>query len=284
MGKKFLMKLSLVLCAVCVFALGAFSVEASAGETHNVGLLTKLNSTQEEYKVYMDAALSSGLWTLFTVESQSTAFFVFYDSLIAMQMGLNSGEVDEIDLPGVVGKYMVNINPNYAVACVARMSKPVYLAFGFLEKDGTELRNKFNEALKAMKADNTLSLLHTEYLSEPGTKEAHPVTFEKFDGADTITIAVTGDLPPIDYIAPNGIPAGFNTAILAEIGKRLHVNIKLLNIDSAARASALASKRADVAFWFLVLKDEDKQPDVPAGVILSEPYYEWNEYLHIRKK
>ena len=269
---------------LCVFMLTALLAGNAAAGVHNVGLLTKLNSTQEEYQTYMDAALSSGLWTLFTVESTDTAFFVFYDSLIAMQLGLNSGEVNEIDLPETVGEYMVNVNPDYAIACVSVMSKPVYFAFGFLEKDGATLRDRFNEALRAMKEDRSLALLYDRYLKKPGVGEIEPVKFEKFDGAETIRVAVTGDLPPIDFIAPDGTPAGFNTAILAEIGHRLHVNIELINIDSSARASALASGRADVAFWFQVFRGTDQQPDVPEGVVLSEPYYEWNKYLHIRKK
>ncbi len=107
---------------LCVFMLTALLAGNAAAGVHNVGLLTKLNSTQEEYQTYMDAALSSGLWTLFTVESTDTAFFVFYDSLIAMQLGLNSGEVNEIDLPETVGEYMVNVNPDYAIACVSVLS------------------------------------------------------------------------------------------------------------------------------------------------------------------
>ena len=110
------------------------------------------------------------------------------------------------------------------------------------------------------------------------------VAFEKFEGAETIKVAVTGDLPPIDYVAADGTPAGFNTAILAEIGKRLKVNIELMNVESGARAAALSSKRADVVFWFQVRAGEGVQPDVPEGVILSESYYDWTKYLHIRKK
>ena len=38
---------------------------------------------------------------------------------------------------------------------------------------------------------------------------------------------------------------------------------------------------ADV-FWFQVRGGEVVQPDVPDGVILSESYYDWTKYLHIR--
>ena len=61
------------------------------------------------------------------------------------------------------------------------------------------------------------------------------------------------------------------------------MNIELLDIEAGARAAALASGRSDVVFWFKVYTG-DPQPDVPEGIVLSEPYYEWNEYLHICKK
>ena len=92
-------------------------------------------------------------------------------------------------------------------------------------------------------------------------------------------------MPPIDYIAPDGTPAGYNTAILSEIGRRLKVNIKTLNVETVARASALKSKRADVVFWFQSSIDPSyPNLDVPDGIILSEPYYKWNEQYFIGRK
>ena len=59
----------------------------------------------------------------------------------------------------------------------------------------------------------------------------------------------TGALLPMDYVAADGTPAGFNTAILAELGKRLNVNIELVQVDSLGRASALVSGQVDLVFW-----------------------------------
>ena len=73
--------------------------------------------------------------------------------------------------------------------------------------------------------------------------------FETFDGADTIKVGVTGDLPPFDYMTEAGEPEGFNKVILAEIGKRIGKNIELVSIDSGSRAIALSSGQIDVVFW-----------------------------------
>ena len=64
------------------------------------------------------------------------------------------------------------------------------------------------------------------YMAVNGAPESIP--FETFEGAETIRVAVTGDLPPIDYVAADGKAAGFNTALLAEIAKRLKDSITLI--------------------------------------------------------
>ena len=95
------------------------------------------------------------------------------------------------------------------------------------------------------------------------------------DGADTIKVAVTGDLPPLDLVLANGKPAGFNTALLAEMGKRLNKNIEIFDIEGDARASALTSGRADVIFWAIVPVDDSRPKDIdtPEGAVLTEPYF-----------
>ena len=100
-----------------------------------------------------------------------------------------------------------------------------------------------------MKEDGTLQKLIDEYIikaSDGGEPVA--IAFEKFEG-DPIRIAVTGSLPPMDYVAADGTFAGFNTAVLAEIGKRLQKNIELVQVDSIGRALALSEGTVDVVFW-----------------------------------
>jgi ABC-type amino acid transport substrate-binding protein len=53
----------------------------------------------------------------------------------------------------------------------------------------------------------------------------------------------------MDYVAADGTPAGFNTAVLAEIGNRLGKNIEIVVVDSLGRAAALASGAVDAVFW-----------------------------------
>ena len=274
-------RLSLVVLAVFVVALLSGAVSAAENK---IGFLSKLNVTPEEAQKNAEAWIHSGNIKVFRSGEQFITTTVFYDSLTSLVMALNAGDVYEISLPVPVAEYVMNVNDGFEISSLVR-TMPASLALGFRKDDDPTLRNKFNEALLSMKADGTLAILRSKYIDEPGLDEPEPVKFDKYENIDTtIKVAVTGDLPPIDLIAADGTPAGFNTAVLAEIAKRLKINVELVNIDSGARAASLASKRSDVVFWFASYKGVDVQPDVPEGVVLSETYYTWNEDLLLKKK
>ena len=262
------------LCVIIAMLFTAGYASSLERQVIRLGLLSKLNTTEEEF---------SETWQkTFAPKNGSLQVIVkFYDTLTAMQMALNAGEIHQIVLPEAVAEYVLNVNKQ-AESTLVLPSRGMGLAFGFRE-DSRELRSRVNEALSAMREDWTLPAIEGVYTSRPGESEPEPVKFSVFPGAQTLRAAVTGDLPPIDYIAPDGTPSGFNTAVLAEIGRRLHVNIELVEIDTGARTAALASGRADVVFWYEVDTSAQTQPDIPDGVIISEPYYEWHKFIHIRK-
>ena len=138
------------------------------------------------------------------------------------------------------------------------------------------MKNSFDAAIEAMKADGTLDELVDEYITHP--LEILPsVAMPQIDGAATIKVGITGDLPPLDLILADGTPAGFNTAVLAEISKRVNKNIELVQVNSGARAAALTSGQVDVIFWVIVPADDSQRPknfDTPEGVAVTEPYYQ----------
>ena len=251
----------------------------------NVGILSKLNMTPEEYSELIANGRKAGAWGFFTSKpEQREISFKFYDSLQALQLALNAGEIEEAVFPEAVAEYIMNVTGSYRVTSIAK-TKPAYLAFGFRMDDaGKALAAKFNDAILSMKSDGTLAVLQGQYIYEAGIGDPEAIEFRKFDNTDNkIVIAVTGDLPPIDYVAADGTAAGFNTAVIAEIGKRLNVNIELTYIMSGARAATVMSGRADAVFWIQGYRDVPKHSDIPEMLVLSEPYYEWNEFLFISR-
>lgn len=186
----------------------------------------------------------------------------FYDSLDSMVLGLLSGEIISFDIYSCVAEYICSRNDqliNYVTydttsersGFVAEVLDRFSNGFSFMMLEGNEaLRDEFNQAIADMKADGTLDRLIDEHITKViNGEEPQVIVPDEIAGAETITVAVTGCLPPMDYIAPDGTVAGFNTAILAEIGRRLGKNIKFVQVDSSGRALALSTGRVDVVFW-----------------------------------
>lgn len=260
----------------------AFSAESAVIFSVRLGYLARLNTTEEDFKSIIESANSANDWSIFNPNHEMFGV-KFYDSLSSMQMALSANEIDEMVLPEMTASYLVNVNPDYKVCCASRSHNPMSLAFGF-KRDilSQRMANKFNQAIKSMEEDLTLANLLSQYII--AAEDYKPVKLPIFPNAEKIRVAVTGDLPPIDYIGPDGEPAGFNTALLAEIAQRLKINIEILQVNAGSRTAALISGRADVAFWYETAKDFTYNADAPGGIILSEPYYNWNTFLHVNLK
>ena len=259
------------------------AAEKSAVPTGNIklGMITHLNATEAR----MDEILKM-------VEEESKVpvsnyTVTYYDNLKLMQMGIESGGVDQISVYKSVGNYVVANNDKYEVVSDLTL-KTLSDNFCFaLRKEDAELKADLNKAIEEMKADGSLEKLANDYIVNVDKgKEPPAVELPMTDGAQSIKVGVTGDLPPLDYVSADGKAAGFNTALLAEVAKRSGKNIEIVDIDSGARAAALASKQIDVIFW-VVVPNGDKIPadiDTPEGVELSEPYFKDNvEHLKFKK-
>ena len=230
------------------------------------------------------------LWEVGSNNNGTPDEFRFYDNLAAMLLALQAGEINGMFLTRPVAEYLIAQNPTLKVSEVIGLPVELGYAFGFINNEkGETLRNKFNEALSIIKQVGRLDKLKAKYLVKPGAKEPEVVKFATFQDGETIKVAVTGDLPPLDYIRADGKAAGFNTALLAEIGKHLGCNIEIMQVDSAARVPALTSGRADVVFWFSMWAftgsfADREQPDLTSDVIVSAPYYTTDMLFKAGKK
>lgn len=272
--------------ATCVMAAALFtgcgggSTPAQNSEDIKIGTIKYLNVTETTMDELIKKAEEEANIKL------STHATTFYDSLPLLQMGLESGSVEEASTYKCVADYLIARNPKVEIA---GGHNPAHLSDNFcfaMRAADAELKNKIDAALGAMKDDGTLDSLVKTYITDlKGAEDPPAVTIEKIDGAETLKIGVTGDLPPLDLVLANGQVAGFNTAMLAELGKRLNRNIEIVQIDSASRAAALTSNQIDVSFWAVVPASADMPIDIdkPEGVEVSTPYFR-DEIVHIQLK
>ena len=264
---------------ISLLAVLLFCSQVLAGDL-NIGTLTYLGTTEAEFQEGLDSLRAGDIASNDEFIRQlvnNRRVIKFHDSLMSLLMNLKSGRLDEIMLPETTARYLMNNNKSHEIKFSTKFLSSG-ISFGFRE-DNTALKQEFDDAINSMKADGTLQTLEG-YTSKTRYESITP---EEFDNAEVITIAVTGDMPPIDMFAGDGKPAGYNTAVVAEIGRRLRKNIRLLNVDSGGRSAALSSGKADVIFWYRSSRSQiegrdkfdDLFNDVPEGVILSVPYFDW---------
>ena len=285
MKKAIVVLLALALCAGCAYA------EGETPRRYAEGILAYANMPSDEYLDFVNEGISQAVWNIYTNTHPAYAAFantfpnqeIPFDSVTDMLMALDAGKIDTMEFPEHVGRYFMTQpgNADKYVPYLYATGVNYYLSMGFIE--GSKWFEPFNTAIKAMNEDDTLLLLKAKYVGKANA-DMKPITFEKFHDAETVKIAITGDMPPIDYIAADGTPAGFNTAMLAEIGRRLKVNVELVSVTAGARAAALASGRADGVFWFWYDKTTKTPRDVPAGVELTEPYYTYDTFMYVGKR
>ena len=241
-----------------------------------VGRLAYAGVSEEQYNLMVKNSRKQG-------EPEITT--KFFDTLSNMKLALDSGQIDEIVINESTAMYMSAWDTTLEKK---DYNEPVKVSFSMLLKKGNEeLCKKLSATIKEMKEDGTFDDLETNYLyAYIGEAYPKPVKCEHKDEWKTLTVAVTGDLPQMDFVSVSGEPAGYSTAVAAELGKRLGYNIEFLNIDSGARATALSTGTADVVFWSVSVTGESfntENIDIPDGTIITEPYIEQKNMVVTKK-
>lgn len=229
--------------AIILAGLMLLSLAACGGKEDNVvkvGVLEAdgLNDMRtEEHLAHMKEELKHS--------SDVTTEFSTYDNLSTALMDLEAGKIASISLEESTANYVAARNEKVTVNKIDLKTE-----FSMMTLDtNKEVYDILNNAIKEMKADGTLDTLVENELKAYINSDPVAKDLPHFDGAKTIKIGVTGDVPPMDFVASNGKAAGFNIALLAEIANRAQVNIELVQIDTGARAMALSSDKVDAVFW-----------------------------------
>ena len=170
---------------------------------------------------------------------------VNYNNLSSALMDLEGGKIKDVVIEKSVANYVAAHNEKITVIEDSRNAD-----FSMMTLDSKrDVYDILNNAIKEMKADGTLENLIENELKAYISSDPVAKDLPHFDGAITIKVGVTGDMPPMDFVAANGKAAGFNIALLTEIANRAQVNFEIVQIESGSRAMALSSGKVDVVFW-----------------------------------
>lgn len=185
--KKFFMA---ALCAVTMILSGCGgekpSEPANSKEKATIGIITRLNASETEYNDCMKKLAEK----YHPVEPFE---YKYFDKMNDMQLALESNQIDMLSTYQNVANYMIQRSDNKEIL---PSEKNLSDSFCFAIREGdTMLKNDLNKAIKAMATDGTLANLSKQYIIELKSGAEPPaVPITKIEGADTIKVAVTGDL------------------------------------------------------------------------------------------
>jgi len=203
---------------------------------------------------------------------------VYFNRLADASAALQAGKVDAVYTLSVVADYYAKRNKNLDV--IAAKRNPQFNVVMAVRSDDAKLGQDVNKALAALEQNGTLSKLQKEWIThlpsdnEPGVKQ-----IPKIPGAKTVRVGVCGDLVPMDYVAADGRPAGYNVALLAEIGKLSNINFEFVPLESQAKFTALQSKKIDVIFIHLYVSQVNNNlladEYTKSKWTLTDPYFQF---------
>ena len=261
--KKFITLTLALMLALTVFSLSTIAEVQKYGD---IGRLSKLNITEDELNDVLKDIMASGPCNK----------YVFYDTMTDMIMALLRGDIVVLETDRNTVRYIASRNDNI-------LEKPPYrnpnmLLFAMLlREDDVDLRDQLSACIAEMKEDGTIEEMSQRYIEDViEGDDPEAVVPDVFSDAKTIKVAVTGDRPPMDFVSPGGEPLGFNTALIAEIAKRLGVDVEFVTVDCGARSIALATGVCDIVFWMEIGDFENWEgaafEDQPENTVVTEPY------------
>jgi len=207
---------------------------------------------------------------------------IFNDMNSAL-LALKKKDIYALDLAKNVAEYIVAQNPDQFVVNGYGSTSNIMAFAMALKSENTALKDELNTAIAALKKDGTLEALEKEYLSDL-TKLPEAKDIPTIEGAETIKVVVTGDMPPFDYVTADGKAAGYNVALLSAISEKINKNIELVYANAGSRYIQLTSGKADVIFWARGEKYSETAEfsfanDLPEGMAVTDSYItqEWRD-------
>lgn len=209
-------------------------------------------------------------------------------NLSEAMMSLTSGRADAFYSTYESLRYMASQNEGF----VAVPFNEQYSLHIVAKETNGEMITGINAALKTLIEDGSMEMLWQSHIEDVIAGEEPAVSQPPAEeGARIYKIGVSGDMPPMDYTAADGAPAGYNTALLSMLSDHMGVSFELVVIESGARYAALTAGTIDGFFWHerMIIPEEwmdqaerERMRSVmDAGVHLSvdEVCEEQNHYL-----
>jgi polar amino acid transport system substrate-binding protein len=210
--------------------------------------------------------------------------FILYNRRSDANMAVLSGKCAGSPCPGFVAEYYAGRNNGLKV--LEPVTKVPFRVIMVLRKEDAALRDDLNRAIAALNGSGRFGELERDWITNlPVNGEPANIGQVASAGARTVSVGISGDFPPLDYISADGRPAGFNVAFMSEIGNLLDIRFEFVSIEAPARFTALASRKIDVIFFHFMNEYTTSMNDLDANYwISSDPYYQYQGGYFLVKK
>lgn len=203
---------------------------------------------------------------------------------------LRSGKIAAFEILEATARYTVLGNKDLKLYVQGYRPSTVHTLFNKEKKDQRDL---VDTALQAMLKDGTLDGLRAKWIDNMAADKAPPVvSMPAVEGTAVLKVGITGQEPPLDYLASNSTPSGFCVAVLSEVSRRTGLKIEFVTVKTAERYSALQSGRTDAFLWKTEMGSmadnmqaesfEDIDPS-SVNFLFSYPYLETHRSLIVLK-
>lgn len=258
--------LAWLLIFVTVFAFSACSKEKSVKIENASELIDKVIGTVTppvtSRKVELSIANQIG------GKPKEVRYFNRYPDVI---MAVKSGKIDAALSPKFCADYFIKRNADLKMVSREPVKVNVVMA---VRSEDSQLKDELDKAITALQENGTLKRLEDEWVTNlPVNNEPANGEIPKIAGARTVYVGVCGDYIPLDYIAANGRPAGYNVALLTEMGKLLKINFEFVSVETQARFAALNSKKIDLIFCNLDANTPGLQALKNKSWVATRPYF-----------
>ncbi len=188
-----------------------------------------------------------------------------YNNLTTMILDLNAGNIEYMLVPSSVASYLKAQDDSLTIA-PGGAGVPTEIRMAVRSKD-TELYQLLQQGIQTLRESGTLDTLIETYITNISTESPGKAAE---NGGESYVVGVTGDLPPLDYVAADGTPAGFNVALMNAIAEEQNANFTFVQVEADARLSALSSGRIDVIFWYGNVQGYESERD---DILITDDYY-----------
>ncbi len=206
---------------------------------------------------------------------------VSYNNLNDQIAALLAGKIDAIPATKTEADYYVKRNSEMKIVEAKQKIKTDVVMM--LRAEDQALKEDLDKSFAALRENGTLELLKDKWITNlPVSGEPSKIDVPIIDGVKTVYVGLTGAYAPLDYIGADGKPAGYNVALLKEVGKLININFEFVSIEAGARYVALETKKIDVIFSQIY--NEEMSSLFQGKYIMTNSYFTGDEICFLVRK